>query len=530
MHRCIGQGEYHMTKANQSRPNFIIIITDQNRWDLMGCAGHPVLQTPNIDRLASRGVRFSRCYTVHPLCMPTRATWFTGRTPRGHRVRCNGIPLDPSLPTIGEALIRAGYRTHGIGKIHLRPLGTFKGADPQSLDPHRWPESVWMWANDRIQGLPTPYYGLQTVDYICHHGPNAHGDYRRWLLQQKPDAQRLWTEADDRTGEGPETVWTSKLPEELHYCHWMADRAIEFLRGAASGGQPFFLWVSCPDPHPPYTCAPRWARMYNPADVPMPIRREGELDDLPPHYRMFFEHGGKSAGRFAPTNVPDEQVRRVRAMVYAMVSQIDHMVGRIIDEAAALGLLDNTIVVFMADHGNMLGDHWMFNMPPCHMDGTTRVPSIWSWPGKFIEGGVIDSVVSHIDFAPTILDLAGVPIPEGNVPDPPEAEGQLEPWPGRSLAPILTGQAASVRDAVLIENDEDYLGERLRTLVTQEWYITVYPGRPYGELFDLVNDPGQLHNLWDDPGYQRVKSELQARLAEELALTDDRLPRRLCHA
>ncbi len=512
------------------RPNFLIFITDQNRWDLMGCAGHPVVQTPNIDRLAQRGVRFSRCYTVHPLCMPTRATWFTGRTPRGHGVRCNGIPLNPALPTITQALVDAGYRTHAIGKVHLRPFGTFKGIDPAELDPAQWPESRWMWENGKIAGVPTPYYGLQSVELIAGHGGGAVGDYRTWLLRQRPDALQLWSEADDKTGEGPDAVWTSKLPEELHYCHWMAERAIEFLKDRARDGQPFFLWVSCPDPHPPYTCAPRWARMYDPADVPMPIRREGELDDLPPHYKMFFERGGRSAGRFAPTNVPDDQIRRIRAMVYAMISQIDHMVGRVVDEAQRLGLLKNTIVVFMADHGNFMGDHWMFNMPPCHMDGSTRVPCIWSWPGHFREGIATDALVSHIDFAPTILDLAGVPIPEGEVPDPPEAEEQLPPWPGRSFKPLLAGEGESIREAVIIENDEDYLGERLRTIITREWYLTIYAGKPYGEMFNLRDDPGQLHNLFNDPGYRQQRLELEAQLAHELALSADRLPRRLCHA
>jgi len=517
-------------EGQADRPNLLVFITDQNRWDLMGCAGHPVLQTPNLDRIAERGVRFTRCYTNHPLCMPTRSTWFTGRTPRGHGVRCNGIPLDRRLPTMTQALADAGYQTHGIGKIHLRPFGTLKDADPATLDPTEWPESVWMWNSGRVASLPAPYYGLQSVDYICHHGSAATGDYRRWLLRQEPDAQRLWTEADDATGTGPERVWTSKLPSELHYCHWMGDRAVDFLSDRGRDRDPFFLWVSCPDPHPPYTCAPEWARMHDPADMPVPIRREGELDDLPPHYRRFFDEGGKSAGRFAPTDVPDDQIRRLRAMVCGMIGQIDHMVGRVMDEAERQGLLEDTVVVFMADHGNFMGDHYMFNMPPCHMDGATRVPCLWSWPAQFRQGVVSDALVSHLDFAPTVLDLAGVPIPEGDAPEAPEAEGQLPPWPGNSMLPLLAGEVERIQDGVIIENDEDYLGERLRTLITEDYYITVYPGREYGELFDLREDPGQLHNRWDDPACRQARLEMQAKLLEKLALTDDRLPRRLCHA
>ena len=463
--------------------------------------------------------------------MPTRATWFTGQTTRGHSVRCNGIPLDRSLPTMTQALCDAGYRTHGIGKIHLRPFGTLKDADPATLDPGDWPESGTLWREGRIASMPTPYYGLQSLDYIGHHGAAAYGDYRAWLLRQEPDADRLWKEADDRTGEGPETVWTSKLPAELHYCHYMADCGEQFLRDRARDASPFFLWCSCPDPHPPYTCAPEWADMYDPADAVMPMRREGELDDLPPQYKVLYEQGGKSAGRFAPCkDISDDQVRRVRAMVYGMISQIDHMVGRVVDEAERLGLLENTVVVFMADHGNLMGDHWLFNMPPSHLDGTTRVPSVWSWPRGFQENVVSEALVSHLDFAPTILDLADVPIPEGDVPATPECDEQLPAWSGHSVARVLTGEADTIQDGVIIENDEDYWGDRLRTLVAGDACITVYPGRPYGELFDLREDPGQLHNLWEDPTRRDLRLEMQAQLLEKLALTDSRLPRRLCHA
>jgi arylsulfatase A-like enzyme len=455
----------------------------------------------------------------------------TGLTPRAHGTRCNGIPLDRGLPTMTQCLADGGYRTHGIGKLHYRPFGALRGVSVEALDPAEWPESRAMWDGERISAIPTPYYGFQTVDYVGGHGSGCWGDYTKWLLAQEPRAKERWQQAvGDKTGSGPDAVWRNALSPELHYTAWIADRAVDFVRDSAQRGQAFFLWCSFPDPHPPYTAASPWANMYDPVDVPPPIRRQGELDSLPPHYRILFDEGVPTAGRIAPTDLPEDQVRRVRAMAYGMISQIDHAIGRVLQQLDELGLRQTTMVAFLADHGNMMGDHGLMNMPPTHLDGTTRMPSIWSLPGAFAEDHTSSALVSHLDFAPTILDLAGLPIPEGRVPPTPEAPRQLPPWPGRSMAPILRGEKESIQESVIIENDEDYLGMRMRTLVTHDYHLTTYAGEEYGELFDLRNDPEQLHNLWDDPERQTLKLELRAVLQDRLAQTDSVLPRRLCHA
>lgn len=173
----------------------------------------------------------------------------------------------------------------------------------------------------------------------------------------------------------------------------------------------------------------------------------------------------------------------------------------------------------------MMGDHWMYSMPPCHLDGSIRVPSIWSCPERFSQGAVSDALVSHLDFAPTILDLAGVPVPEGTVPPSPEAPRARGPWPGRSMEPLLTGEGERIQDSVITEFDADYLGLRLRTLITDDAQITIYANESYGELYDLRNDPHQLHNLWDDASAKETKRKLQVRLLHRLAETDATLPR-----
>ncbi|NLF92802.1 MAG: sulfatase-like hydrolase/transferase [Oligosphaeraceae bacterium] len=515
------------------RPNFVCIVADQLRHDLLGCAGHPLVRTPNLDRLAARGLRFERCYTIQPMCMATRATWLTGRTPRSHGVRCNGIPLRRDIPTLPGTLAQAGYRTHAIGKIHLNPWMPQQDFDLDRIAPEDWPEAIALWDRGRISQLPSPYYGFDSTDALCGWWS---GNYGQWLQQRCPDFQELIKPpAGIRVNaqgilDSPEQSYPSRLPPELHYTHWATECSEKFFRSLCGRSQPFFLWHSIPDPHPPFSVAEPYYSMYRDCKLPEPLRRSGELEQLPPHYRRLFQQDLKTAGRIAKTAVAPELERAAMQTVLGIISQWDAMVGRIVGQLEAHGLSDNTVIVVMSDHGQMLGDHWMHNMPPTHLDGVLRVPAIWRGPQYVRENAVTSALASHLDFAPTILDLAGVPIPEGACPPRPEAAQQRPAWPGKSLLPVLTGEADTVQDSVIAENDEDYLGLRQRTLITADWHLTCYIGEEYGELFDLRNDPGQLFNLWDNAEYRDTKRDLQIRLLERFAETDSVLPRRMGHA
>ncbi|MBI2297995.1 MAG: sulfatase-like hydrolase/transferase [Armatimonadetes bacterium] len=513
------------------RPNFLVFVTDQQPGCMLGCDGHPVLRTPHLDRLAAEGVRLSRCYTVHPMCMTTRATLFTGRTPRGHGVRCNGIPLDPVIPTVAAALRRAGYATHGIGKHHFRNWMPQRGTDPAALDPAEWCEAGPLWRDGRIRAIPTPYYGLETVEILIHNGHTAVGDWVPWAAEREPRFREIMSPPKDAPNEGGRVVWPNTLPAELHYDQWMTERAVAALRHYAAAEQPFFLWHSFPDPHPPYTAPAPWGTLYNPADAPPPNRRDGELDDLAPHFRMLRHERFLTSGCAAPCDFSDEHVARQRSMTYGMVSHVDYHVGQVLAELERLDLARNTVVVFTSDHGRLLGDHWLDNMPPAHFDEVLRIPGLWRFAGRFAAGRVCDGLASHLDFAPTILDLAGVEIPEGAVPATPECERQRAAWPGHSLRPLLEGAADAVQESVVGELDEDYLGLQLRTLITRDHWLTVYGGdRSIGELFDQREDPRQLHNRWADPAFRAVRRELEAELMYRLIEQDGALPRRLCHA
>lgn len=513
-----------------TRPNILCIMTDQQRFAHLSCNGNPVLQTTNIDRLAASGVRFTRAYVSNPLCMPSRASLFTGQTPRGHGVRTNGIPLDPSIPTFTQALVNAGYRTHAAGKLHFRCVQNVKGVPLEQHDPEMHTENRDLWQAGRLTKLPSPYYGFQTTDFLGSHGDRIYGEYIHWLRAEHPGAERLLGREHARVPpNGADQSWKSALPAELHPTTWVADRTIDFLQGEGDR-QPFFLLCSFSDPHHPYSPPAPYDSLYAPDDVPMPTRREGELAHLPPFYKEIYEKGKVVSGRMAATRISDVHLRETIAHTYGMIALIDEQVGRVLDVLEQEGLRENTIVVFLSDHGDMMGDHWMLNKGPFHFEGLLKVPFIWSWPGHFREDVIENALASMLDVSPTILELCGVPFPEGDKPIVPETHNELPPHPGVSLSALLTGARERVREVLVVENDEDYLGERLRTLVTPRHKLTLYAGKPYGELFDLENDPDELHNRFIDPVYQALRQELTAALLNELVRTDSTLPRRLNHA
>ncbi|MDP6125390.1 MAG: sulfatase-like hydrolase/transferase [Candidatus Latescibacteria bacterium] len=514
------------------RPNFLIICTDQHRADHLGCDGNSAIKTPNIDQLASQGVQFDRGYVNCPLCMPSRATMFTGMTPRGHGVRTNGIPLDERVPTVPGALSDAGYTTASIGKIHLSNMGVRDDATVSGFDPYDFPEIGSLWQSGEVDHIPTPYYGLNHVDITLGHGSGIQGHYAKWLEKEhSAQFETIITHGVAPPPLGAEACGTYQIAEEYHHTTYVADRTVDYLENYRSD-DPYFLMCSFPDPHHPYYPPEPWDRMYGIDDVIPPAAREGELEDLAPFFTEVYNDCPRLSGRIRPTKMPDDHRLEILAHVYGMISLIDKQVGRLLTALEESGKADNTVVVFTADHGDMMGDHGLHNKGPFHFEGLLRVPMIWSWPGRF-ESGATLALASLLDFAPTVMDLAGVPIPEG--PGSSEAmPSQPPPWPGRSLTPVLNGDDDHVQESVVVENDEDYLGLRLRTLITATHKITTYTGHrgaePFGELFDLERDPQELYNLWDRQECAGLRRELIEKLHHRLTETDIAVPRRLGHA
>lgn len=490
-----------------SRPNILIFCTDEQRADHLSCAGHPHLRTPNIDRIAADGTRFGSCYSSSPVCMPARGTMLTGLTRRATGMRVQGIPVPKHLPTLPGLLAKVGYRTHAVGKLHHQNWGgrTVEPGEDISVNPERriywdWPGH---WKGQHYTKFPGDYYGYQTLDVANGHVNYIYGDYVTWLESNHPGAYAGYRY--NAANPAPLTI-----DPELHYNRWIADRTIDFIQrhraGHANDDQPFYVWCSFPDPHEPFAAVRKWAEVYK--DVPI---------DLPGH-TLSLSPGNRSttmqqAGLGTKPYDPDWTRECIR-QTYGMISHVDEQIGRVLDAIETGGIADNTVVVFISDHGDQLGEHGLFYKSIYPYDAHARVPFLVRAPGG-ARGRVVDDVVSMLDLVPTVLDLAGVTY------DRPDRPGSA--LPGEILTPVLHGERAPSRKSALIELDADNVGSlplvQYRSFVTNEWKLVHYLPTDETLLFDRANDPHELTNLAARDAYADLLRELREALESEWART-----------
>ena len=293
--------------SDQKKPNFVLIMTDQHRADHLGCYGNAVVQTPHIDSLAAGGTTFDKFYVATPVCMPNRAALMTGRMPSANGARHNGIPLSLDSVTFVDLLKAAGYRTALVGKSHIqnmtgRPSAPPSSPNPDFADPPEHlrnavardmsgapylSESMRAWQEDPDRDFPTPYYGFDHVRVVSGHGDQVAGHYTAWLRDQGADAGALIgpdNALPDQRYRAPQ-AWRTRVPEELYPTRYIAGEALAYLRQhkETAGDAPFFLKVSFPDPHHPFTPPGRYWGMYDPADIPEPATFDDKIDEpLPP--------------------------------------------------------------------------------------------------------------------------------------------------------------------------------------------------------------------------------------------------------
>lgn len=491
------------------QPNILCFITDQQRADHLGCYGNPDVKTPNIDRLASEGIQFNESFVANPLCMPNRASLFSGMYPKAHGVRENGIGLHPSIEVLPELLRQAGYQTMSSGKLHLIPFGIDPEIPYDDWEKFETPE-YW----DTHDSLPLPYYGFEEVYYVGGHGPYTFGEYKQDIGSEKH--KLLGIDAALETPSGAKQSWKSAISEADHYNTRIADKTIEFLYERDTE-RPFFAWCSFPDPHHPYMPPEPYAHQYDPDTIQFdPARRDHELDDLPPYVREAHLNELQLGGLHGGSQITDNEYQEIVAHTYGMISMVDHNVGRVMEALESLNELDNTIVIFMSDHGDLMGDHWLINKGPFPFRGLYRVPTIWRLPAHLNANSSTNTMISAVDFAPTLLDFANAHIPDS--------------MQGQSYRPTLEDESVTHRDTAYIEYDSTYLNDRLRNLRTLDWSITHYANSDYGLLYDLKNDPNELHNLWDSVGYQMIKNKLLIQLLQVSTQNDSWLPQKKSHA
>lgn len=512
------------------RPNFLFLMTDQHRADWLGCAGHPVVKTPNLDAIAAQGTRFDQFFVAAPVCMPNRASLMTGRYPTLHGVRYNGCPLSERAATFVDVLRTGGYDTALIGKSHLQP---FTDAEPFARDAFETGPIEEAWAPEpgrydqeeparfeaaERHSYPKPYYGFDHVDMVTGHGDTAGGHYRQWFRAHHPNWKEL-TDPANRLPHSytcPQAVRTP-IPEDSYPTAYIRDRAKDYLRGRAGQGAPFYAFVSFGDPHHPFNPPGKYWDMYDPDDFEVPVRYQDHRNPPPPlqNARRDFEAGVVHKVRQISFMATDRQIREAMALTAGMITMIDDAVGEIIAALKESGQYDNTVIVFNSDHGDYLGDCSLLLKGAWPRESITRVPMLWSDPADRT-GRATDALASTVDLAPTILERAG-----------------LRPYfgmQGQSFLGAVTGGAPQ-RDAVLIEYNDGgkRMGfdppARMRAWVTKRWQLSIYKGEAWGELYDRQADPQHLENLWDSADHAGVKAELMEHLAHALIGQMDESPR-----
>ena len=494
------------------RPNFLIFCVDQMQSYSIGAHGNTDVKTPTLDHLAHEGTTFHRAYCVNPVCMPSRSSIITGLTPRQHGALTNGTPLPENIPTVPGALAEAGYRTHSVGKLHLQ---SWMGKGPHRNVPNipfSWEDEV-RWHEGEIKSLPHPYYGFQSTDFLGGHVDYVHGDYVTWLLREHPGTyEKLRRENATQMVEGFKRCWQLSIPQELHYNNWIAERTMAFLDGH-DAAQNFFLWCSFPDPHYPFAACYPYSEMYDPASLSLSPTRNDAGDALP---HLADKRKNYSGG----TGVTETELSEITAQTYGMISHVDAQIGRVLEHLERCGQADNTVVAFMSDHGEYLGAHNLLYKNVWPYEELYRVPFLWKSPGG-ANGFAPNQPVSLLDFAPTVLDYAGVP--ESVMDMRKYGHAQRPTLPGCSLRQSIDTGAAPPRRPVLIEFDEDGKSEpmtRMRTVIDGSYKLTIYSGMEAGLLFDLDKDPGESVNRWDDSAYRDVRCGLLEKLVSELARTD----------
>ena len=486
-----------------SARNVLWIMVDQLRWDYLSCYGHPRLHTPNLDRLAERGVRFDRAYVQSPICGPSRMSFYTGRYVHSHGATWNGFPLRVGEPTLGDHLREIDVDCVLVGKTHMIP--DIEGMKRLGIEP------------DSVIGIHTAECGF--TPFERDDGLHPQGDYDKdppydaYLRAHGMDGVNPWEEwANSAEGDDGELLsgWLmryadrpARVPEEHSETPYLTRRCIDFMDGA--GDRRWLCHLSYIKPHWPYIAPAPYHDMYGPGDILAPVRSNAERMTDHPVYRAWQNH------RVCQAFSRDEVRERVVPVYMGLVKQIDDQMGVLFAHLERTGRMEDTMIVFTSDHGDNLGDHWLGEKDLFH-DCSARVPLIIYDPrpeADATRGTASDALVEGIDLVPTFLDFFG------GAQKPHIVEGQ-------SLQPLLHGQTAAGRDYVISEYDYatrqsrlelgvDEADARLLMVFDGRWkYIQAEGFRPL--LFDLETDPDELVDFGTEPGLEEIRARLHETL------------------
>jgi arylsulfatase A-like enzyme len=491
--------------------NLLFIITDQQRADALSCAGNSILKTPHIDSIANEGVRFTNYYCSTPICMPNRASFFTGLYPSVHGTRSNGINLNPNLPLLSGILSESGYHTCNVGKLHFNFYA--KSNDRHISSYEEIPNG--MIGKLPSSSVPIPYYGFDEIYMANGHGDVNSGHYYEWLVDKdKEKADYL----KKNIGNIFELYYETIIPEDLYPTTYIADKSIEFLERFSEGKYEkdnFFLHCSFPDPHHPVCPPGKYKEIYKPDDIELPSNF-GDAKNLLNHPFLGDQLKDKRFVHLLPQMIDEETAKIFTALTYGTIKMIDDNVGRILNTLEKTGLSENTMIIFTSDHGDYCGDHGLVLKGPAHFRSVINLPLIWKIP-RVTSSEITDSLVSTVDLPKTILNLLNVKkklIPEN--------------LQGFDISNMLIDPINKIRRQILIEHDEEIAKDkvfRLRTMITEKHRLTLYDGYDdFGDIFNYITDPAEVNNLWETD--KEVKNDLVEKLLREIISLRPRTPKR----
>ena len=474
-----------MSDSAHTRPNILWYCTDQQRFDTIAALGNVHINTPVLDRFASSGMAFTHTYCQSPICTPSRASFLTGMYPSALAVNGNGysdFPRHYEDRLLPHRLAKSGYDCGLVGKLHL--ASPARGQEPRVADGYRY----FQYSHD-------------------HKGAHEIGhDYAEWLRamgaeghlgeRQVNDAASYRQGASLKSFGGfyEPTPEHDNVPPPLHQSHWCTEKAIEFISKNRHTQQPWFLSVNPFDPHPPFDAPYEYYRRYDPEQMPGAHFKPGDLE----HQARITRAGVDFQ---STAKHPDELgIGNLQASYYAMIEQLDHEFGRLLEFLDTIGQRDNTLIVFTSDHGESLGDHGLLLKGCRFIEGLVRVPLIIAWPARFEGGQVSDSLVELLDLAPTICEAAEMELPYYNQ--------------GRSLLPMLSGETLVHRTSVRTEfyAGINYPDATHATMYRNQRYkLVTYHGKNLNELYDLQNDPWEHDDLSRDKAHAQVLSDLVQR-------------------
>lgn len=460
----------------RNRPNLLLLMTDQHRVDALGCYGNRAIHTPNLDRLAAEGIRFGAAYSSTPSCCPARTALLTGLSPWSHgmlgytRMATNPYPVEKA-----SALAQAGYYTTSIGKNHYYPMRNPHGYHHLVCDEH-----CSYWFHKETGGQPS------SDEPRC--------DYEAWFWSQLPDADPHRTGLSWNDHRGRAFAYSD---ENLHATRWTGETAVRFLRDY-NRAEPFFLKASFIRPHSPYDPPARWFKRYQDADLP--AAQVGPwASSLAPR-----SDGGNDLWHGA---LPADEIRRSRQAYYANVSFADEQIGRILDVLEQRHLLEETLILFISDHGDMLGDQNLWRKSYGY-EQSAHVPMLMrpaAGMGLGPGGQTFSQPVEIRDVLPTFLDAAGATIPES-----------IE---GRSLLQLVKTKGTGWREFIDLEHNVCYApSNHWNGLTDGRWKYLYHAQHGTEQLFDLTTDPNELTDLAASAAHTAELRRWRARLVNHLAV------------